>query len=126
MTIKIPLLDKNNIIENNILLDNNKIIIDKIDNYFENYINSDIKSSIIEYINKLIYFKNNFNNDIFEKINENLEIKIKDYLIQRRNSIRLLIKKNNYNFNNYNKFIDDFIIKITYIDDIFKINNESN
>ena len=117
------LLDKNNILENNIHNNNSIMIIDKIDNYFDNYLNSNIKSVISEYINQFVYFKNSYDNDILDKININIDDKIKDFIIQRRNNIRQLIKKNNYNLNSYNKFINEFIIKLSYIIDIIKINN---
>jgi hypothetical protein len=109
------LIDKYNIIENHII-DKNKVSI-KLENYFENYFESDIKVFIPDYINQIIYF---------EKANINIDFlgnQIEKLLIQRRNNIRNLIKKDNFELSGLNKFIKLFIKKIEYINNLF---NKSN
>jgi hypothetical protein len=122
------LIDKNNIIENLTNNDSKCTIINKINNYFDNYLNRNNKIIIFELINQFIYFQNNCcqipnnNKDLLStEIVNNLNDLIKNFLIDRRNSIRILIKKNNYNFYNLNKFIKEFLIKIDYINDILKL-----
>jgi hypothetical protein len=109
------LIDKYNIIENHVI-DKNKVST-KLENYFENYLESDIKVFIPDYINQIIYFeRDNINIDF-------LGNQIEKLLIQRRNNIRNLIKKENFELSGLNKFIKLFIKKLEYINNLF---NKSN
>ena len=58
------LIDKFRIIENHIKLENEEIIVSKIENYFDNYINTGFKILDINYINQeLDTINNEYNQD---------------------------------------------------------------
>ena len=118
----ISLNDNNNIIDNNIIYDTKLIIIDIITNFFDNYLNYNQRTFISEYINQYIFNRDKYDNIIFTTIITNINNLIKKYIIDERNNIRLFIKEDNYSFYNLNKFIKEYIIKITYISCIFKEN----
>ena len=110
------LCDKFGIIENHLVKEDIKTITSKIENYFENYICSDIKVLIPEYIDQSIYF-NKIN---IEELKINIQSFIKDYLIQRRNNIRSFIKKELLGLSDITKFLKNFISKIQSISKLFK------
>ena len=101
------LYDKFKIIENHIQNEDKPKIISKIDNYFENILISDTHVLVSDYINQVVWF-DNINSDDFSSIN----IHVKNYLIERRNNMRIFIKKDSFEFSNLNKFLKKFIIKI--------------
>jgi hypothetical protein len=110
------LYDKFGIIENHLQCEDIKKITSKIDNYLENFLNSDIHVLIPDYINQLFWF-NKINSNV---LSINIDLYIKNYLIQRRNNIRIFIKKENFDFSSLNKFIKNFIIKLEYLNAIMK------
>lgn len=112
--------DKFRIIENHIKLEDNKIIINKIDNYLENFLISDMKVLISDYVNQVVWF---------EKINienyyVNIDSYLKNYLIQRRNNMRIFIKKGNFELSHLNKFLKNFISKLQYLNNIIKLSDD--
>jgi len=108
--------DKFGIIENHIQKDDKKKLHDRIENYFENYLNSDIRILIPDYVNQIIWFEG-IN---LENFTINIDLQIKNYLISRRNNMRSLIKKDNFNVSGLNKFIKNFISKLEYLNSIIK------
>ena len=110
------LYDKYGIIENH-LVDDTKIVTSKIENYFENYLNSDIKVLMNEYLDQSIYF-NKIN---IPDLISNIQSFLKNYLIQRRNNIRTFIKKETFNLSDLIKFLENFITKIHYINNTINI-----
>jgi hypothetical protein len=108
--------DKFGIIENHIDAENIKNINNKLENYFENYLSSDIKVLAFDYINQIIWF-DKINIKIFYG---NIENHIKNYLIQRRNNMRIFIKKESFDFSDLNKFLKNFINKLEYLNYIIK------
>ena len=111
--------DKYGIIENHLIYENTKTATSKIENYFENYLNSDIKVLVPEYIEQCI----NFNKINLEDLKINIQSYIKNYLIQRRNNIRSSIKKEISNLSDITKFLKNFISKIQYINNIINIDH---
>jgi hypothetical protein len=101
-------------IDNNI--DNINNINEIILNYLENYLNSGIKIIIPSFIDEYLWLNNNL-------IDESLIIDIKKlintFLIKKRNNIRELIKKNNFEISGLISLINDFSKKIKYISNIF-------
>ena len=90
--------------------------IEDVENYFENLLNSDIRVLIPDYINQVIWFEG-INADDFTI---NMDVHIKNYLIQRRNNMRTFIKKENFEFSNLNKFLKNFIAKLEYLNTMLK------
>ncbi len=113
------LSDKFNIIENHIQFDDSKKIVNKIENYFENLLNSDIKILVSDYVNQVVWFEG-IN---IENFTINIDSHIKNFLIQRRNNMRLNIKKENFELGGLNKFIKNFITKLEYLNNIIKSND---
>jgi hypothetical protein len=111
--------DKFGIIENHIQ-DDQKKVLTKIENYFENYLNSDIKVLGSGYIEQIIYFDKIKIHDLLS----NIKLLLKNYLIQRRNNMRTFIRKESFDFTNLNKFLKNFIMKIEYLNNTLKTNNE--
>lgn len=98
-----------------------------IENDIENYLNSDIRIRIPDFLNQIIYFNTIEPNKSLDKnmLDENMslliskiDIQIKNYLFHRRNNIRLFIKKNNFNIISLNKFIKTLILKLEYLNNI--------
>ena len=114
--IIMSLNDKFGIIENHIQKDDKKKLHDRVENYFENYLNSDIRILIPDYVNQIIWFVG-IN---LENFTVNIDSHIKNYLISRRNNMRLLIKKDNFDISGLNKFIKNFISKLEYLNSIIK------
>jgi hypothetical protein len=110
------LYDKFGIIENHLAHEDKKKVASKIENYFENLLNSDIRVLIPDYINQVIWFEG-INADDFTI---NMDVHIKNYLIQRRNNMRTFIKKENFEFSNLNKFLKNFITKLEYLNTMMK------
>lgn len=108
--------DKFGIIENHIQKDDKKKLHDRVENYFENYLNSDIRILIPDYVNQIIWFVG-IN---LENFTVNIDYHIKNYLISRRNNMRSLIKKDNFDISGLNKFIKNFISKLEYLNSIIK------
>jgi hypothetical protein len=108
--------DKFRIIENHLHKDDKKQIHDRVENYFENYLNSDIRILIPDYVNQIIWFEG-IN---LENFTVNIDSHIKNYLISRRNNMRSLIKKDNFDVSGLNKFIKNFISKLEYLNSIIK------
>lgn len=115
------LVDKFQIIENHAQFMDKKYIITKIENFFENFINTDIKILTTDFINQGVWFNEVDKKQLIITVNEYL----KNYLIQRRNNIRIFIKKNNFSFDSLNKFLKNFINKLKYISNIFKDNDNN-
>jgi len=110
------LYDKFGIIENHLVHEDRKRIASKIENYFENLLNSDIRVLVPDYINQVIWFEG-INSDDFTI---NMDVQIKNYLIQRRNNMRTFIKKENFDFSSLNKFLKNFIAKLEYLNTMMK------
>jgi hypothetical protein len=91
-------------------------IASKIENYFENLLNSDIRVLVPDYINQVIWFEG-INSDDFSI---NMDTQLKNYLIQRRNNMRTFIKKESFDFASLNKFLKNFIAKLEYLNTIMK------
>jgi len=108
--------DKFGIIENHIQKNDNKNLLNQVENYFENYLNSDIKILIPDYINQLIWFEG----ITLENFTVNIDSYVKNYLISRRNNMRSFIKKDSFSLTNLNKFIKNFISKLEYLNSIIK------
>ena len=85
------LYDKFKIIENHIQNEDKTKIISKIENYFENILISDNHVLVSDYLNQVVWF-NYIKSDDFSSLN----IHIKNYLIERRNNMRLFIKKDGF------------------------------
>lgn len=109
------LYDKFKIIENHIQNEDKTKIISKIENYFENILISDNHVLVSDYLNQVVWFNYIKSNDF-----SSLNIHIKNYLIERRNNMRLFIKKDGFEFSNLNKFLKKFIIKLEYLNNILK------
>lgn len=114
------LYDKFNIIENHLNNEDRKKISNKMEYYFENLLNSDIKVIMSDYINQVIWF----DGVNLEQFGDSLENQIKNYLIQRRNNIRTFIKKDSYEISSLNNFIKTFIAKIEYLNSMVKSPNQ--
>lgn len=113
------LYDKYGIIENHLISLDIGTNTGIIENYFENYLYSDLKILAPSYIDQSIYFnKINISNLIV-----NIQSLIKDSLIQRRNNIRSFIKKERFGLCDLTKFLKDFINKIKYIKNITSVNS---
>ncbi len=110
------LTDKFGIIENHIKNDDKKKLTVRIENYFENYLSSDIKVLIPDYVNQVIWFEGiNFDNFTI-----NIDSHIKNYLISRRNNMRSFIKKDTFDLKGLNRFLKNFISKLEYLNNIIK------
>ncbi len=110
------LYDKFGIIENHLANEDKKKVASKIENYFENLLNSDIRVLIPDYINQVIWFEG-INADDFTI---NMDVHVKNYLIQRRNNMRTFIKKESFEFSSLNKFLKNFIAKLEYLNTMMK------
>lgn len=108
--------DKFEIIENHLKSEDKKNILIKIENYFENFMSSDIKVLVSDYINQFIWFEG-IN---IENFSINIDSQLKNYLIQRRNTMRTFIKKENFELSHLNKFLKKFISKLEYLNNIIK------
>ena len=113
------LTDKFKIIENH--TDNIKISLDNIDNFFINYIYSDIKIISHDYLQQLIWFTRN--DDIKYLLYKKTICHIKNFVIEKKNNIRILIRKNAYDIINLNKLIKAYFNKIKYINNVLKFNS---
>lgn len=105
------LLDKFKIIEYDIKDEN---INDKLDNYFENFILSDLHIKMPDYINQILYFNK------IDKIilNNNIVTYITKLLFQTRLNIRNAIKKEKFELASLIIFSKKFIKKLEYINNI--------
>ena len=112
--------DKFGIIENHLKSEDNKNIVTKIENYFENFLSSDIKVLVSDYVNQVIWFKG-IN---LENFSVNVDSHLKNYLIQRRNNMRTFIKKENFELRHLNKFLKNFIGKLEYFNNIIKSSDD--
>ena len=113
--------DRFNIIDNNLELIDKSAIKSKVDNYFENYINTDMKVLIPDFINQILWFKKIEKDEIVSSINSY----IKNHLISRRNHIRSQIKKDNFSLSIFNNFLNTFFQKTKYFNNIIALpNNE--
>lgn len=111
--------DKFRIIENHVNLENSKNIVSKIDNYFENFFNSDMKVLASDYINQIIWFDKIKMEDCYI----NCAYHLQNHLIQIRNNMRIFIKKGKFDLNHLNKFLKSCINKLTYLNNIIKSDN---
>ena len=111
-------IDKFNIIESHIGNDKNVTQLHSmVENYFENYLSTDFKVLLPEYINQLFWFHNISNN---KDLINNINILIKNHLVQIRNNIRMNINKDNYELSNLNKFLNMFLEKILSINHMIR------
>lgn len=85
-----------------------------IENYIENYLNSDMKIIFQGYLEQAIYF----NKILITK--DELSNLIKNYVIQRKNNIKSFIKKGMFELKNLTKFLKDTVIKIKFLEDTIK------
>jgi hypothetical protein len=108
------LVDKYNIIENHTQNEDKEQVLSKVSNYFENLINTEYKTLLTDYISMLTWF----NHIDKTKASETINMMIKDHLIQRRNNMRSVIKKDNFELSKFNNFLQEFIIKLEYINNI--------
>lgn len=112
------LYDKFEIIENHLNITEQQAQ-SSIDNYIENLLNSDIRVFMTDYMNQTVWFKKIDT----ELLIHSIEQYFKTYLIQRRNQMRVFIKKDSFEMGYLNKFIDNFIKKVEFINDVLKIEN---
>lgn len=112
--------DKFGIIENHVLPEDHKKLFYKVDNYFENFLNSDIKVLIPGYVDQIFWFDKSLHAELIS----NIESQIKNYLIQRRNNMRSFIKKENFDIGNLNKFLKTFIEKLDCINSTMKLKDD--
>lgn len=112
--------DKFGIIENHLMSEDKKNIATKIENYFENYLSSDMKILVSDYVNQVIWFEG-IN---LENFSMNVDSYLKNYLIQRRNNMRTFIKKENFELSHLNKFLKNFIGKLEYLNNIIKSSDD--
>ena len=115
------IVDKYNIIENHVCSDTKEQTISKVTNYFENLINSEYKVLSPDYISMSIWFQQIDHTILVDIINEH----IKNYLIQHRNNIRSIIKRNSFELSGLNKFLKTFINKLEYINNNIKTANKN-
>ena len=112
--------DKFGIIENHLKTEDKHSIITKLENFFENFLISDMKILVSDYVNQVIWFE-----DInLEHFSVNIDSHLKNYLIQRRNNMRTFIKKENFELCNLNKFLKNFISKLEYLNNIIKSSDD--
>jgi hypothetical protein len=114
------LVDKFNIIENHTFQEDKEHVLSKVSNYFENLINTEYKTLLSDYISMLVWFKKVDTS----KMTDIICMLIKDYLIQRRNNMRVVIKKNNFELSGLNNFLKEFITKIEYINNTILISSD--
>jgi hypothetical protein len=100
-----------NIIENHLSDESETKIVDKIKNYIENFLISDIHIFPSEYINQALWFKKVDKVKIINDIN----YQIKNSLILHRNNIRMFIKKEKFSLQSLNSFLSKIISKLNYI-----------
>jgi hypothetical protein len=112
--------DKFGIIENHLKSEDKKNIVNKIENYFENFLNSDMRVLVSDYVNQVIWFEG-IN---LENFSVNVDSHLKNYLIQRRNNMRTFIKKESFELVNLNKFLKNFISKLEYLNNIIKSHDD--
>ena len=113
------LIDKFHIIEDHVTETETKKLVNKVENYFENLINSDYRVLMSDYIKQIIWFEKINKNDLAT----NICSQIKNFLVQRRNNMRAVIKKQNFEFIGLNKFLKNFMAKLEYMNNIININN---
>jgi hypothetical protein len=95
-------------------LNNNENSISIVKNYLENYFESDINIYHPDYIYQLIW-NNKVDNNIVEQLfNES----ISNVLIQKRQNIRNLIKKDKFDLSSLNKLINNFNSKVIKLENI--------
>ena len=102
------LCDKFNIID--IQNHDNTQIFSKLNNWLENYINTDIKIMMAS-----VFYNLPISDDEIKTMTNN---HLNNFLTQCRNNIRKNIKKDNFNLEAMNKFIINFIQKLKYISTI--------
>jgi hypothetical protein len=107
------ILDKFSIIENHVTKSNTDCI-KKLENYFDNYINTHTKVIIPDYIKQLVWF-NKFDIKI---IYESVKSILQNFLMQRRANIRISIKKDSFTLTSLNVFINNFLDKLEYLNHI--------
>ncbi len=88
-------------------------------NYIENFLISDIKLYIPDYIHQLLWFNNINHNNLANEIS----IIIQRFISDRIKSIRQFIKKDNYSLEALNKFMKSILDKFNYIDYLINNNN---
>ena len=108
-------IDKFNVI--NKLSDNEINYLSLIKNYLENYFESNINIYHPDYINQLIWNKK-INSDDINKIFDEM---IANVLIQKRQNIRSLIKKEKFNLCSLNQLINNFNSKILKLKNILSL-----
>lgn len=108
------LVDKFKIIQNHTQYEDKEQVLSKVSNYFENLINTEYKTLLTDYISMLTWF----NNVDKTKASDTIDTMIKDHLIQRRNNMRTIIKKDNFELSGLNNFLKEFITKLEYINNI--------
>ena len=108
-------IDKFNVI--NKLSDNEINYLSLIKNYLENYFESNINIYHPDYINQLIWNKK-INSDDINKIFDEM---IANVLIQKRQNIRNLIKKEKFNLCSLNQLINNFNSKILKLKNILSL-----
>ena len=109
--------DKFNIINNN----NNNDTINIIKEYFINYINSNNKILLFEYIQQMLW-NNKYTNKIKIDLYNIILITIKTYLIQEKNNIKKKFYEDMYSIDELIDFINNYINKILNINNILLIN----
>jgi hypothetical protein len=119
MALDLSLLNRFNIIEDHLSNESETKIINKIKNYIENFLLSDIHIFPPEYINQSLWFNKIDKNKIVNDINQ----QIKNSLVQHRNNIRTFIKKEKFSLQSLNIFLGKIISKLKYINMITCSNN---
>jgi hypothetical protein len=112
--------DKFNVIENHLKSEySEKILLSKVDNYLENYITTDMKILLPDFLKQIEWFNLISIDNLLKKV----DYYIKNHLIQRRNNIRSNIKKDNFTLDDLNNFISNFINKLESLNSLIKLEN---
>jgi hypothetical protein len=113
------LIDKFNCISNN--KRDTKILLDILDNYFENYFQNNNKVLLYEYFSQI----NHSNPEIInsDKLYKIIYNQLENYIIVVRNNMRISIKKDLFNLDSgLNKFLVDFYTKLQFINNFINSN----
>jgi hypothetical protein len=106
------LIDKFNCI--NATKRDDNLILDNLENYFENYLQNNNKVILYEYMTQVLYFNPKIINS--PQLNKIIFNQLESYIVSVRNNMRTSIKKNLFNLDSgLNKFFVDFKIKVNFI-----------
>ena len=118
------LIDKNNIISINFTKNNLSEDVNFINTFLENYLINKNKVVSTYYIyNLLNYHENNTETRVESfnsKVNDSILLNISLFVKKKRNELRISNKKNNFNLELLNDFINDYLEKILCLRNVFQ------